>query len=120
MFADPRFATRAARIENHEALIEFLGSHFKRRTRADWCAQLLAQDVPHAPMYDPSEALDDEQARHLELTVRAHHPAMGAFTSVRSPVTFDGQRSLQIRPPPTLGEHNEEIRKALKTRTRRD
>ena len=118
MFADPRFATRNARIENHEGLIEFLAAHFKRRTRDDWCARLLAQDVPHAPMYDTGEALDDAQARHLELTVAATHPVMGAFRSVRSPVSFDGQRALAIRPPPTLGEHNEEIRKALKTRRR--
>jgi len=25
------------------------------------------------------------------------------------PVTFDGERALGVRPPPTLGEHNAEI-----------
>ena len=114
MFADPRFATRNARIAHHEALIGFLGGHFKRRKRDDWCTRLLAQDVPHAPMYDPSEALDDAQARHLELAVSAQHPVMGSFRSVRSPVSFDGQRALTIRPPPMLGEHDAEIRAALK------
>ena len=35
---------------------------------------------------------------------------MGLFRTVRSPVSFDGQRALDVRPPPTLGEHNDEIR----------
>jgi crotonobetainyl-CoA:carnitine CoA-transferase CaiB-like acyl-CoA transferase len=39
---------------------------------------------------------------------------MGLFRTVRSPVSFDGQRALDVRPPPTLGEHNDEIRSALK------
>jgi crotonobetainyl-CoA:carnitine CoA-transferase CaiB-like acyl-CoA transferase len=34
---------------------------------------------------------------------------MGEFRTVRPPVSFDGERSLSVRPPPTLGEHNGEI-----------
>jgi len=120
LFDDPRFATREARIDHQEALIELLGAHFKRRTRDDWCARLLAEDVPHAPMYDTSEALDDPQARHLELTASAMHPVMGLFRTVRSPVSFDGERALDVRPPPMLGEHGEEIRRELALRSRRD
>ena len=68
LFDDRRFATREARIANQEALIDLLGERFKRRSRADWCARLQGEDVPHAPMYDTSEALDDPQAVHLEPT----------------------------------------------------
>jgi crotonobetainyl-CoA:carnitine CoA-transferase CaiB-like acyl-CoA transferase len=114
LFADPRFATRENRIANQEALIELLGVRFKHRTRDAWCERLQREDVPHAPMYDTSEALEDPQARHLELMASAEHPVMGLFRTVRSPVSFDGQRALDVRPPPTLGEHNEEIRAALK------
>ncbi|HWK83875.1 MAG TPA: CoA transferase [Caldimonas sp.] len=118
LFADARFATREARIANQTAMIELLGARFRRRSRAAWCALLEREDVPHAPMYDPSEALDDAQAQHLQLTVSAEHPAMGLFRTVRSPVSFDGERALEVRPPPTLGEHNDEIRNALKVRGR--
>ena len=114
MFEDPRFATREARIEHQESLIELLGERFARRSRDAWCQRLQAEDVPHAPMYDTSEALQDPQAEHLELTASALHPVMGLFRTVRSPVSFDGERALQVRPPPMLGEHNDEIRAALK------
>jgi len=114
LFDDPRFATRDARITNQEALIELLGERFAHRPRAEWCTRLQNEDVPHAPMYDTSEALEDPQALHLQLTASAEHPVMGLFRTVRSPVSFDGQRALDVRPPPMLGEHNEEIRNALK------
>jgi crotonobetainyl-CoA:carnitine CoA-transferase CaiB-like acyl-CoA transferase len=109
IFQDARFATREARIQNQDGLIALLGGLFKNRTREQWCNRLLAEDVPHAPMYDTSEALEDPQARHLQLLVSAQHPTMGEFRTVRPPVSFDGERSLQVRPPPTLGEHNGDI-----------
>ena len=65
--------------------------------------------MPHSPAYDSNEALEDPQAQHLKLKVTAEHPEMGTFTTVRSPLSFDGELSLDILPPPTLGEHNDEV-----------
>ena len=118
LFDDPRFATREARIAHQEALIELLGERFRERPRDEWCARLQALDVPNAPMYDTSEALVDPQALHLELQTSAMHPTMGLFRTVRSPVSFDGERALAVRPPPVLGEHNDEIRSELAARRR--
>jgi crotonobetainyl-CoA:carnitine CoA-transferase CaiB-like acyl-CoA transferase len=109
MFQDARFATREARIDHQEDIIDLLSGVFKTRTREQWCNRLLAQDVPHAPMYGTDEALADPQAQHLQLLVQARHPTMGEFRTVRPPVSFDGERALQVKPPPTLGEHNAEI-----------
>jgi crotonobetainyl-CoA:carnitine CoA-transferase CaiB-like acyl-CoA transferase len=109
MFQDARFATREARIAHKDDINELLSGIFRTRTREQWCTRLLAQDVPHAPMYDTDEALEDPQAKHLQLLVQARHPTMGEFRTVRPPVTFDGERALQVKPPPTLGEHNGEI-----------
>jgi crotonobetainyl-CoA:carnitine CoA-transferase CaiB-like acyl-CoA transferase len=117
LFSDERFATRDARITNQEILIDLLGERFKQRTRDDWCSRLQAEDVPNAPMYDTSEALEDPQAIHLQMTTSAEHPVMGLFRTVRSPVSYDGERALDVRPPPTLGEHNEEIRAALQKKS---
>jgi crotonobetainyl-CoA:carnitine CoA-transferase CaiB-like acyl-CoA transferase len=113
LFDDARFATREARIANQEALIGYLGERFARRPLAHWCERLAGEDVPHAPMYATDEALEDPQARHLELMASAVHPTMGLFRTVRSPVSFDGARALDVRPPPTLDEHGAEIRAAL-------
>lgn len=116
LLEDPRFSNRAGRIEHQEELIKVLGSAFITRPREEWCRRLEANDVPHAPMYDASEALEDPQAKHLELLVETRHPVMGRFRTVRSPVTFDGERARDIVAPPTLGEHNDEILSALRER----
>jgi len=118
IFEDPRFATREARIANQETLIELLGERFRTQPRDEWCRRLQREDVPNAPMYDTSEALEDPQAKHLQLMTSAEHPVMGLFRTVRSPVSFDGQRALDVRPPPVLGEHNDEIRAALRRRAK--
>jgi len=106
IFEDERFCDRFARIENQDALIVILRDIFLRRTRQEWCDRLLAQDVPHAPMYRTDEVPEDAQAKHLQLFVDTNHPTMGPSRTVRSPISFDGQRSLHVTPPPTLGEHN--------------
>jgi crotonobetainyl-CoA:carnitine CoA-transferase CaiB-like acyl-CoA transferase len=36
---------------------------------------------------------------------------VGAFRTVRSPVSFDGERTLDVSAPPLLGEHNAQLGK---------
>ncbi|MDH5331864.1 MAG: CoA transferase [Aquincola sp.] len=110
LFDDPRFATRESRIDNQPALIELLSSLFHKRERAEWCRRLEALDVPHAPMYDTHEVPVDPQARHLQLFIDAAHPAGGRWTTVRTPVSFDGQRALDVSAPPLLGDHDAILR----------
>ncbi|HTJ99961.1 MAG TPA: CoA transferase [Bordetella sp.] len=107
---DARFSTREGRIANQDQLIDILGGVFATRPRDEWCRRLAAEDVPHAPMYDTAEALQDPQAKHLQLEIEGTHSLLGAWRTVRSPVSFDGKRSDTVTPPPVLGEHNQQIR----------
>jgi len=116
LFDDPRFCDRNARIENQEALIQVLSDIFATQDRPEWCRRLEAEDVPHAPMYDTSEALNDPQAQHLGILVEGRHEQMGAFQTVRTPLTFNGQRERSVVPPPVLGEHNAQIVAPLRER----
>jgi crotonobetainyl-CoA:carnitine CoA-transferase CaiB-like acyl-CoA transferase len=106
LFQDPRFADREGRITHQDELIELLGGLFRQRNRAAWCTRLEAEDVPHAPMYDTEEAMQDPQAQHLQLEVSAPHPEGGTWRTIRSPVSFDGERALQVTAPPLLGADN--------------
>ncbi len=109
IFDDERFASRQARIDHQEDMIEVLGPIFAQRERAEWCRRLEANDVPHSPMYTTAEVPDDPQAKHLQLFIEAQHPVVGTFRTVRSPVSFDGERALDVTAPPLLGEHNAEL-----------
>jgi crotonobetainyl-CoA:carnitine CoA-transferase CaiB-like acyl-CoA transferase len=109
MLTEPQFADRSARIANYGAVVDYLAPLFAARSRPEWCARLQQREVPHSPVYSSGEVLQSEQARHLQIEVEAEHPTMGMFRTIRSPVSFDGVRALDIVPPPTLGEHNAEI-----------
>ncbi|NNU82056.1 CoA transferase [Halovulum dunhuangense] len=113
---DPRFNERMQRIQHQDELIAHFTPVFRKDTRDNWCAKLLAAEVPHSPAYDSNEALEDPQARHLHLAVSAEHPQMGTFTTVRAPYGFDGEIDRDVAPPPTLDEHGAEIRAEIARR----
>ncbi|GAP38350.1 CaiB/BaiF CoA-transferase family protein [Piscinibacter sakaiensis] len=114
---DPVFATREGRIAQQDRLIGLLQAVFATRTREAWCERLATHDVPHAPMYDTREALQDPQAEHLQLLIEANQDGR-TFRSIRSPVSFDGERALSFRPPPRLDQHGDEVRAELAARAR--
>ncbi|MBE8591942.1 CoA transferase [Pseudomonas sp. MAFF 301449] len=119
LFKDQLYCNREMRIKNQELLIDLLGSAFIRFDRAEWCSRLELEDVPHSPMYDTSEALEDPQAKHLQLEISAPHPMKGQWRTVRSPVSFDGERSLEVTAPPLLGEYNSGIREKYRVSDRK-
>ena len=116
LFDEPLFSERHNRIKNQEKIVEYLAPIFSARPRAEWCVRLEANEVPYSPVYSTNEALEDPQAKHLQLAVEMSHPIKGKTKTVRPPYNFDGERILDIRPPPTLGEHNDEIRREVAKR----
>ncbi len=113
---DLRFNERLERIKHQDDLIAHFTPIFRSDTRDAWCEKLLAAGVPHSPAYDSNEALEDPQARHLNIKISAPHPEMGEFTTVRAPYSFDGEPELDVLPPPVLDEHGEEIREESRRR----
>ena len=109
---DPRFATRAGRIEEYEALRIELDAHFSRRTLDEWMHRLEAHDVPHAPVNRIDEVVHDPQVEHLGVIVPVEAPH-GAARAVRPAVRFDGVRAEAVSAAPLLDEHGGAIRAAL-------
>lgn len=102
------FADRNARIAHYEDVVAHLAPIFASRPRAEWLATLRRLEVPSAPVATSVEVLEDEQAKHLQLEISTPGP-MGEFRTIRSPISFDGQRSLSVTAPPLLGQDNEAI-----------
>ncbi|MGH6904147.1 MAG: CoA transferase, partial [Geminicoccaceae bacterium] len=117
---DPRFATRMGRVHNHKALEEVLRAVFVSRPRAEWVRRLAEADVPHAPVLDLQEVLDDPQARHLGIERRLTHPSEGVVRTIANPVVYDRERGgADMMAPPVLDEHGAEIRAWLAELERR-
>lgn len=111
---DPRFETRAARIENYFDLAHAAGDVFQEETLSHWEGRLTAFDVPYAPVNTIPEALDDPQVRHLETVMELEHAQKGSLRAIRNPVWLDGSRaSHRQEAPPLPGEHTAEIYQEL-------
>ena len=110
---DPRFSTRDGRVRNFTSLEAILSEAFLERDRDCWMARLRSEDVPFAPVQTIAEVIDDGQIRHLGTFYEAEHPTEGPLTLVRRPVLIDGEREVDSKPPPTLGQHTADVLDAL-------
>jgi crotonobetainyl-CoA:carnitine CoA-transferase CaiB-like acyl-CoA transferase len=110
MLALPAFASREARIAHYDDVIAFLAPIFATRNREDWCAELTAREVPNAPVRTSQEVVDSAQAKALGLVVEDPAGPHGRFRTIRSPLSFDGERMGEVTAPPVLGQHDAAIK----------
>lgn len=108
MLQQPEFATREARIAHYDEVVAYLAPLFASRSRDSWCEQLTALEVPNSPVRSSAEVLASPQAQHLGLSIETQGPR-GTFRTVRPPLSFDGQPLTDLRAPPEVGQHNDEL-----------
>jgi len=108
MLDRPEFASREARIANYEKVVAFLAPLFAAEPRDLWCKRLQAGEVPHSAVLTSQEVIDADQSRHLGMVLEAEGP-FGRFRTIRSPLSFDGERATDVTAPPTVGQHNDEV-----------
>lgn len=110
---DPRFNNRQGRVANYDILSEGLQEIFKRGRREEWLKQLIDNDVPAAPLNTLDEVFDDPQVREYGFPQIITHPKMGDVKMVGNAVDMSRTPPRMDKPPPTLGEHAEEILTSL-------
>ncbi len=109
---DPRFTDFAARNQNRDELLPILREVFRARTTADWQTILSEAGVPHGPVYEVGEALEDEQALAREDVLEVEHPELGTVRQVASPLRLSGEPNPLGRGP-YRGEHTDELLRDL-------
>jgi crotonobetainyl-CoA:carnitine CoA-transferase CaiB-like acyl-CoA transferase len=106
---DARFATTALRAANQLALKEMLEAEFAGWTAAECLGKFRAAGVPCAPINSYSQALADEQVRHMQWVREITLPSGGRARTFASPLRLGGRGLPIVRNPPALGEHNVEV-----------
>jgi succinate---hydroxymethylglutarate CoA-transferase len=106
---DARFASNRARVE-HRAIIDGLFNAALSRDNADtWLTRLKAVGVPCGRINSVAEALDDPQTAARDMIETVEHSTIGALKMLGIPFKFSDTACSVRRPPPTLGQHNDEI-----------
>jgi len=106
---DPLFRTNADRVRNREQLGPVMAEVMRRRTSQEWMDLLRADEIPCGPIQTVDRALNDPQVLARGMVVEARHPTAGPVKLVASPLKLCQTPPAVRLPPPTLGQHTEEI-----------
>jgi len=106
---DPRFATNPDRVHNRDTLIPLITETLAGRGCAEWTDLLNAAGVPAGPVNTVPAALEHPQVAAREMVTEIEHPGAGTVKMLGSPIKLSAQPTAIRRPPPTLGQHTDEI-----------
>ncbi len=106
---DSRFATNQVRVENRESLIPLLQARMLERSKAEWLVALEAVQVPAGPINNVAEVFAEPQIKARGMQVNISHPQNPDLQLVGNPIKLSRTPVQYDRPPPTLGEHTEEV-----------
>jgi crotonobetainyl-CoA:carnitine CoA-transferase CaiB-like acyl-CoA transferase len=107
--ADPRFATNNKRVENREEITRLIADIIAKRTTRDWVGALEAAGVPNGPINNLKQVFEEPQAVARGLKIELDHPLAGKVSLIRSPMRFSATPLEHNTPPPTLGQHTDEV-----------
>jgi formyl-CoA transferase/CoA:oxalate CoA-transferase len=111
--AEPGFATSAERVVNREAVIDRVAAIMRERTTGEWMRLLEEAGVPAGPINTVAQALTDPHVLAREMVVTLDHPTAGAVSATGIPPKFSATPGAARSAPPLLGEHTDEILRAL-------
>ena len=103
------YATNPDRVANREELVETLQREFSNRTAEEWVEKIRDVGIPCGPVNTLAEALADEHLSSTDMLQEIEHPLAGMLRMLGSPLLIDGERPPIQRPPPTLGQHTDEV-----------
>lgn len=110
LLADERFETADSRLEHKEELTEIVAEELRPRDRETVRQELEAENVPAAPVNDPSDLVDDEHLEAVDLMAEFDSATDGErLKTVMTPIHGDDMAPKQRLDPPELGEHTEAV-----------
>lgn len=101
------------RLQNKELINGRLNEIFVTNTQTHWLEKLRAARIPCAPVYNLQQAVHDEQVLARNMIVEVAHPLGGSVKMPGNPIKLSDTGEESFSPPPTLGQHNEEIYKGV-------
>ena len=108
---DPAFARNDDRVRNRADLIPRIEAVTVTRPSGEWIAAMERLGVPAGPVNDLAQVFDDPQIRERGMRIRMAHPLAGdgEVDLIGSPIRLSKTPVAYRRPPPTLGQHTDEV-----------
>jgi crotonobetainyl-CoA:carnitine CoA-transferase CaiB-like acyl-CoA transferase len=114
LVTDPHFATDEARGDNGERLSEKAARWCSARTVSEALAELERAKVPAGPVLSPQQLLDDPHVNAAGYLTKIMFEGLAAPVPIMAtPVVLSETPGRVAAPPPTLGQHTDEILQQL-------
>jgi crotonobetainyl-CoA:carnitine CoA-transferase CaiB-like acyl-CoA transferase len=110
---DARFLTNTSRVAHRQEVEAIVQEAIGRHPIAFWDEELAKAKVPCAAINTLQQALDHPHTRAADIIVEYDHPVGGKTKAVGLPVVFDGAPRRVGSPPPSHGEHTDQILQEL-------
>ncbi|MEV0995755.1 formyl-CoA transferase [Nonomuraea sp. NPDC050202] len=105
---DPEWATPEARLPKLDKMFQLIEEWTIRHDKWTVLDRLNAENIPCGPILSTKELVEDESLQQEGIVVKVEHPTRGEFVTVGSPLQLSDS-PVDVRTPPLLGEHNQEI-----------
>src|SRR5262249_12462162 len=109
LVTEGRFATNAARIENHAAFKARVETALAKGTVHEWVELMIGAGLAAGPIYEFDQVVDDPQVKHTGMVREVEQPGLGTVRMLGFPFAVGGARPAFRRPAPRLGEHTREV-----------
>ena len=106
---DPKFAVNKDRVDNRLELQEILDAIFAEKTVEETLDGLRAAGVPCGPINNLAQVLSEPQVLAREMVVDVDVPVAGPTKVTGVPIKLSETPGSVRTPPPTLGQHTEEV-----------
>ena len=110
---EPMFATNISRVANRDAVDTLLQSILEQKTTEEWLKLFEEADCLGGPIYNFEETFKDPQVLANDMQVTVDHPVCGKVNMVGIPIKLSRTPGRVKSPPPTLGQHTNEVLQEL-------
>jgi len=113
LLKDDRFMSNPNRVANKEELRRILESRLVTERTDHWVESLGKAGIACGPIYTLSQVFHDPQVLNQKMLLETEHLTAGKISLIGFPVKLSRTPCSISLPPPTLGQHTEEILKEL-------
>ncbi len=110
---DPRFTDANARARHRDALLTLIGETLARQPAQCWIGRLDAAGVPCTRVNRINQMVEEDQVAAREMIREIDVPGLGRIQVAGLPIKLSETPGRIERHPPHLGEHTEEVLRAL-------